>query len=524
VDGMVYEKPVFCQLVDCRAGVVIPMDILGRKGASMKGSYVLPLTALAALITVSDVRAGGFEIPGVGARSVGRGGAFTVLADDLSAVANNPGALTRLTGTHFLYSHNLIWHPASFTRAKSQIPQNSSAFSFDPEEAALKTVSEQSGLFPLGVMLVVATDFGLPDWRFALSIFGPNAAGGLDYPVQGGQRYLLTHMEMLLIYYNLTVAYGKQDKYGVGVTLQYAHVPVSKYSLVVDGVPPGGDLSPYNSSSDVETTLDMSDPFAFTATIGAWWRVLPSLEIGLSGRVIPLKLNPRGKVSLANVPNQTQFNARQLSISNGDKDYGAAGLDLTLPVTARAGVRYRHLTGEGDSAREVFDIELNFVYEGWSSIEAFEISLKGDMNLFASTPIQNITMEKRWKDTLSVRLGSTFNVVEDTFSMSLGGFYETGAVPHNYTNLDFLSFDRFGIGAGIRLRGYGLELNVSYMHVFQGDRDVSELFGKIYQQRPVALCPESCDGLSGVPANAGLFTSSFDILSLSLQAHFDKWF
>ncbi|MFT7623889.1 MAG: hypothetical protein ACI9WU_003074, partial [Myxococcota bacterium] len=129
-----------------------------------------------------------------------------------------------------------------------------------------------------------------------------------------------------------------------------------------------------------------------------------------------------------------------------------------------------------------------------------------------------------WKDTHSVRLGGTVNAVEDTFWVSLGGFWESGAAPNNYSNLDFPSFDRFGFGGGIRLKGYGLDLNIGVLHVIQETRDVEELFAKQFQVRPISPCPENCDEIIGVPVNAGKFESSITQFSMSLGMHFDEWF
>ncbi len=55
---------------------------------------------------------------------------------------------------------------------------------------------------------------------------------------------------------------------------------------------------------------------------------------------------------------------------------------------------------------------------------------------------------------------------------------------------------------------------------FGADREVSERFGKVYQQRPLDPCPERCDGgagWSGVPSNAGKYESSYDLFALGVE-------
>ncbi len=65
-----------------------------------------------------------------------------------------------------------------------------------------------------------------------------------------------------------------------------------------------------------------------------------------------------------------------------------------------------------------------------------------------------------------------------------------------------------------------LDLGVAYAHVFQETRAPTETYGKIFQHRPLAECPDACGGRSGVPANAGTFESSYDQLAASVTARF----
>lgn len=472
--------------------------------------------ALAMLLSATTARAGGFELPDTGASAVGRGGAFTVKADDLTALAINPGGLSRLRGTRFLYNHNLIWAPVTFTRTPSVIP-GTPDFT-DP----FTPVHNQDELFPLGAMGVLASDFGLEDWTFAIGVYGPNAVGKQSFPVNGGSRYMLTSTDILLVYYSLAVAYGHKDVFGVGVTLQYVDMPVTKFSLVVDAektlsnnAPP---LSPYDNRFDVEATLDLKDRGpTFTALLGAWWRIIPELEVAVSGRIVPIYLRPEGDIRLANVPDHEPLGEDILVIEDQH-----AEMPITLPLTARAGLRYRYLDGEA----EVFDVELNAVYESWSMLERYDVKLSGRAVINELKPLEDIAIEKRWRDTVSVRLGGSWEAVQDWFGISAGAYWERGAVPQNYTHLDFLSLDRWGVGGGLRFKHWGVDLAISYNHVFQADVTVAEEDAKVFQQRPLFPCPGAapCKGGQGVPANAGTFESSFDILAMSLQLHFDEWF
>lgn len=464
--------------------------------------------ALALTAAASTAAANGLEIPDHGVRTVARGGAFVARADDGSAVAINPGGLSKQRGFNLTYSHNLIWSHSRFTRAASVVPQPPD----QPTPAAdpLAPVKNEAPLFPLGVMGALTHDFGLDGWTFGLSVYGPNGSGRQEWPVTGGQRYLLTELEAFLVFYGASVAWGRDD-FGIGATVQYADLSSLRYSLVADGTT-APERSPYQSATDVEATLDVSDRFAMTAIVGGWWRPVPWLELGLSGRVVPVYFQAEGDITLANVPGSAVFTPDQLEIANS-----SAAFDLALPPTARFGVRYRHLNG----GVEVFDLEVDVVYEAWSVVKAYDLDLAGQIVLFANEEAEDTSIEKRWRDTLSVRLGGTWAVLPDLLKLSAGGFYEQGAAPENYTHLDFPASDRFGVGGGLEVRvaqgeGYAVDLVAAYSHIFESEVQVDERFGKVFQQRPVAPCPDECRGLDGIPANAGRFQTSYDTLSLGL--------
>ena len=476
---------------------------------------VAPALTLLATMLASPAGAGGFEIPDGGTFGLGRGGAFVVRADDPTALSWNPGALVKLRGTHLLLDHALVFEHSTFTRAPSDLPPGTD-YGFDP----LAPVDNGDSLFALGGTAIATTDFGLSDWTFAIGIYGPSGHGKKSYPIDGGQRYMLTSLEALIVYPSLAVAWGDRDSFGVGATLQLAMAPSLEMQLVVDGSQAGG-LHAYYSGNDVLATIAMSDMAAFSAIVGAWWRPIPELELGLSGRVVPASLSLDGDFSLANVPGQTQFSKEQLTVPGA-----AARLALTVPPTVRAGLRYRHLDGE----REVFDVELDVAYEAWSMLERSAVELDGTINLFVGAAAPDTIIEKRWTDTVSVRLGGTWNVLAadharygddaPTLQLSAGGYWESAAVPHNYEHLDFLAFERVGLSFGVAGRVGPLRLKLAYSHVFQEDREVDERYGKVYQQRPLDPCPERCDngaGWSGVPSNAGLFESGYDLLALGLE-------
>ena len=463
----------------------------------------LPLAAALSLCAVGEAAASGLEIPGQGAAAQQRGGADLIGIDDPSAVFLNPSLLTRRRGLRLVYSHSLIFNQQSFTRSESQIVPEEG---FEAPPGTFSPVENEETLFPLNGFIAASHDFGLEDWSFGVALYGPNGVGGNDYPVSGGQRYQLTRFESLIGFLGVSAAWGRRD-FGFGLTFNYATMPYLRYNMVVDGTPDEG-LSPYRSSWDVEAALDLEDPSAWNLIAGGWVRLGESFELAGSFRS-ETHFEARGDFQINNVPGGTPFSDAQLKVNDP-----SAALDLTLPAIARLGLRF---APNADAAGVApYDLELVTVWEGWSSFDRFAVDLGGRLNLLANTPVDDVTLEKRWRDTWSLRLGGSA-ALSETLRLSAGGFFEQGASPREYLNLDFVTLDRFGLAGGVQWALTSeLRLLASYSHIFSAEETVSESESRVYQQRPIATCPEGCAGYPGAPANAGRFEASAQLLTFAL--------
>lgn len=441
--------------------------------------------------------AGGFEIPDTGARALGRGGAMVAGADDLTAMHYNPGALARQRGTTILYNQNLAFHRATFTRAPLTADVWGIEQSFEP-------VKDRRKVFPFGLFAVVASDFGLRNWTFAAGIYGPSAVGRHDYPAYGPQSFQLTRMDVLLAYYNLSAAWKLRDVFGVGLTVQYVDMIQMKYALVVDSRAVDSlNPTPDAESTQLETELDLKDRTAATAQLGVWGRPHPQIEIGLASRIVPVFLRPSGGVKV----DKPELVTDDISVT----------MPLVLPASLRGGVRYTHETGTAERRRKWFDIEVDVVWENWSTVESFDLKLDGAIS---GQQLSNLSLAKDWKDTVSVRLGGDVFALPPYLTVRAGGYFESATQRPDQAHLDFPAFMRGAAAVGFTAGAKGVYATVGYAHVFQQQQDTSEAQGKVFQQRPIAPCPERCDGLSGVPANAGTLTSSFDLLNLGIELRF----
>jgi long-chain fatty acid transport protein len=460
---------------------------------------------LALAFTPTSAHAGGFEVPDQGARSVGRGGAYAVGAADLTALHYNPGKLASLGGTRVLYTHNLVFHNTTFQRATLSDAWGSNA------GTSFERAENNHRLWARNGFGVVGSDFGLKNWMFAFGAYGPSAIGQHDYADYGPQSFMLTKMEVVVVYYSLAVAWQIPEKFGVGVTLQYVDMPRMRYALVADSTPTTTlDPIPDDASTQLITDLEMKDRVGFTALVGLWGRPHPRIELGLGGRVIPVNMRPEGSVST----DKTTLLADDVT----------ARMEFQLPVQLRGGLRYIHplrKDEDGKGVGERFDVEANLFWENWSQIDAYRIHFDGTIN---GQPIADQLIPKNWRDTFSVRLGGDYHLLDGHLTLRAGGYFETGASHPDFAHLDFPSFNRGGLGGGISGNIRGVALTLGYMHIFSQPQETTELSAKGFQVRPLAGCPDRCNGLSGVPANAGVFRSSIDILALSVDLHFNEMF
>ena len=241
------------------------------------------------------------DFPEQGARSLARGGAFSARADDPTAAIHNPGALSKQRGYRLLVSYNLIWEFTEFAPGANNI--DTGDLSLDPNGAdameaqldriaskRLNTVENTKHPFPYGLTIGATADFGLRNWTFALSVYGPNSNGSKVYDPEGGQRYMLQTLDTIAVYYGLSAAYGT-DTFGIGATFQWVQLPILNFSLAIDANPDllgDGSLAPLNLSSppyssyfDIDAAIRLHDHFAPSAIIGGWWASFASSGIGV---------------------------------------------------------------------------------------------------------------------------------------------------------------------------------------------------------------------------------------------------
>jgi long-subunit fatty acid transport protein len=475
------------------------------------------------LAAPSAARAGGYFSGTQGARAMGRAGAFTVKADDLSAVTFNPAGLARLRATLIQGGNRFSYNAHSFTRAPTLDWGNTEAGV--PPYVEFPRVDNQRPWQLLGPILGVASSLGLRDWGFALAAHAPPGVSRQEFPVGGGQRYMMLSREAVILDYTASAAWKYRELFGFGLSLQWIAVPRLSYELVIDANQFPGEVNPVDSELDMRARVSGSDPFTANAIVGAWYRPVDFLELGASLQFIPTSLETESTLSV--VPLSPEIDD-DVQLRRDGEPANDVSLSLPLPLTARLGIRYRHLRG----GAELFDVELDLGYESWSRVERFAMEGEGLIaNLLAQRlDVGSIQIEKRWRDTLSVQLGGDVAVLPERLTLRGGLFYESATADRRYAHVDFASGQQLGGTLGLSVFVQGLEMALAYEYRHQPRLEVGEAEARVLQEVPGSQClapftnPDTCHPQylgRGAPAvNAGTYLAHSHVMALDLLYRF----
>ena len=475
--------------------------------------------------------AGGFEYGPQGLHAVGRGGAFTVAADDPTAVFWNPSRLALMDGTHVIVNLSMSLMQASFKRADAYIQ----TVTKDPETGAIiygpikdpqpdkfphefETERNTDQLFPLGASFFITSDFGLKDWGFGIGLHGPTAVGKVTWSsaFDSSNKYFFSGMDTTVLYLDLAAAWKYKEWFGLGVTFQYVMVPYLKYRMTIMG--PAAYINqntPISNSMDIQADVDVSDWGSFSMLAGFWVRPLQmfkgmkKFEIGFNARVVPYKVSANGNIGISGVKDKSLFSDYQTTIPGR--------LSFTYPAHVQIGARYAW----DHNGREIFDIEADYVWENWAALETFEMKMMKEFKGHGfDMSAMDVSIPRNFVDSHSVRLGGQWNAIDQWLTARLGFWYESAAQPEAWTNLDLPSWERFGIGFGLSTEIRGFEIGFSYAHVFHMPRNVTN--GGITQQVIDTVASE--DGTKSVTrpgyvVNNGEFTNSIDVFTFGIGYH-----
>lgn len=502
------------------------------------------MLAGAGLTTSADAFAGGFELPENTTKSLSRGGTGVALKDDPSALYFNPALLPRARGFQLLLNTNIVDMDVSFQRDPLNYNVGTTPYSRTFDE-----VNNQRDWFP-APFLTMSWDLGIENFALALGVFGPSAYGGTcygqvnddgdcelvpypsfeqgtrDFNDPNGARHMMLDTELIQVYFTLGAGYTFDlgvANLGLGVSAAAAYQRTS-FGIVVDA---------NTFSSEAPWPEDPSNEAVFRAKDLTDWRPTAifglayereGLNIGASYRP-PILWRSSGTAELLLTPETVEASGAQLSNDAVDFQTWQAG-------TLRLGVGWTQGTHPRFDWRPRLTLEANVVWEDWSRVKTFDVTPRGKLQLTEfdqELDIKPIQQTKNWQDSYSLRVGSSY-ALNKWATLSAGAYMETPTQTSAYTNIDFVAWERYGVGGGatFHLTDW-IDLDVGYAHVFMPERKVSG--GEIYHAIPLSDCVgpdyddpacESPGQEPGNPQNEGTWNARYRTASVGFTLHFDQ--
>lgn len=489
-------------------------------------SDLAPASAALALTVcgLPSAFAGGFEIPANGTEALGRGGAFTAKADSPLALEYNVAGLAQQRGTHALIDNNLVFSRYRFAREGGD--------SFGPYPSV-----QADGSRPFyAPWFGMTTDFGFFErFTFAFGIYGPSSIGQRTFPMfvssesgklrPGPTRYDVATTDLLIFFPTLAIGFRAHKMLDLGFSVQQASAQIKLASATY--APQSLPVFPESAACTKQAEVagcDSVTRFSGTSydnyllSLGALLHLGRSVDVGVNVRSASnLGIRPmtiRGTVA-ATEPLYLQGAGIGAEQMDGE-------FTVWLPWVFRAGVRY----GQKLGGMQLFDIELNAVYEAWSWLDGTDhyLTLKNPPPLVNRGEPLTITLPHRYKDTIGLRLGGSLYMpmtADAGVTMRMGGFYDSSASADQDLRLDFDTLAKLGITAGLGVSMRGVELNAAYSYQHSLSRTVTS--GEL----------RIIDGTTGQPVrindqvapaiNNGTYSGSTHVLSLGLTLRFDEW-
>lgn len=521
------------------------------------------LAALSLALTLgsltTNASAGGVEIPGLGARSLGRAGAWRARADSALALHLNPANLARLSGTNIELSAHLAMLNACFdrtgtARADSNGLSRLPSLAPDPDDTVFGETDDYADIDSprvcnqgaLSVVPQLAVTFR-PHRRIGIGIgvTAPNSpSSGRQFGASDGSiasdeapngrlpspvRYDLVKSDVLLAFINAGIGIELHPRVRVGASFGWGF---ARIDFTTTAAPTMGEAP----ATDLLSTLSASDGFIPRVGLSIAAEPIDGLDIMMGYTWID-RVHGNGTLRLRSMHFATEETQLALAFPNSnpstDRSYPVV-LDVPLasslsfgtrwamlrnPRRAEPGVEWRH----DPMTQEVFDIELGVTVTFGNVVDAQRVTPRGDPSMIdvnnrLDTGLAGVTITsspeleliQNWQTQVSLSLGGDYNVVPGRLALRLGVMYESDGVPDGYERLSFMPWSRFGVALGATVRVNTVDLTMGYMHAHWFSRSNTEESARTAQTTLTG----------GNIISAGRYKVSANLVSLAASLHF----
>ncbi len=427
------------------------------------------ITALLLAMLPTAAHAGGFYVPEIGPRALGRAGAMVADDADPSMLFHNPAGLIGLAGhTTVQVAAGLVLPDVSyFRRPIDGAGPGGATLRFDRVDSANPVI-----VVPC---LCATIDLHREDLALGIGVYAPFGAT-IEFPVDGAQRNVVTAIALRSLWIGPSLAWRAPGGLRVGASLAYVYSDLRLEQINAIPFVTGDPEVVPNPDPGVEgtTTIEASDPFSLGATLGAQW-VSPAQTLAIGASVtLPVDLDLEGEGVIVNAGIAPLMASDGTVAQEGGQRQDALSVALPLPLIARAGLRFRPARG--------YTVLADVNWQRWSSFETLTIDFAHQYELLPTpgADLYDVRIENRWKDTFTGRIGAELAPWAAPLTARVGVLYDQSPVDDRHFALTTPDSNKLGLAAGAAYRiGRALTLDLAYMHLFLAERDVTASDGTI---------------------------------------------
>jgi long-chain fatty acid transport protein len=374
--------------------------------------------------------AGGYIIPHQTARGLALSNALIAGVDDASATYYNPGALGEIAGNNLMIN-------GVYINAVNSV-----------ENSGRKAVNKHDDNFIASMF----ANYHIPGSDFTLGIGTYSPFGLATTYERDFTRFAANRSELKTIYVTPSAAWHPSKYFSVGAGFSFVHASgLFTRSLCLDAFfVDGGCATPAGTFEGRLRVTDTAN--AFTYNLGLLVKPTQSLKIGLTYRArTDIRFDSAdAKLGGAFTPTSVKANVRP----------------IPLPPIVNAGIFYQ--------IDPSWSAEFVYEYTRWSEFKSFSATLSpapGFLPLLG-LPIASFSLPQKWKNTSTLRLGSSYKLTPH-WELRGGLAIEETPIPGKTLNPAIPGGDILTLNAGVGYQWEKISLDFGYMAVLYKTRKVN---------------------------------------------------
>jgi long-chain fatty acid transport protein len=366
--------------------------------------------------------AGGYAIPPQTAKAESMGGAGTAGVNDPSAVYVNPAALRQISGNQILSGLTYI-NTISSVKNSGATSRNIHDDDFLPNLFANYHIPNSNVSLGIGSY----TPFGL----------------ATSYKPESFTRYAATRSELRTIFVTPTIAWEPLPYLSVGGGVSFVHSSGLLSRAIFFG--PFGD-------GKLRVT-DTDDAYGYKLGL----LVKPDERVRLA-------LMYTSRVDLNFDSAAVKFRDAT-GVGAPGTNAKASGIHLPLPPVINFGVHWQVNPNWG--------LEFEYDFTRWSEFDHLKASFSTPLpGLLGAAPIPGFFIPQNWKDTSTVRLGTSYKLNQN-FELRAGLAVDETPIPSNTLSPAIPGADYLTLAGGLGYTWQRLKIDLGYMAVFYKTRRVT---------------------------------------------------